>query len=301
MILRFLVIGLLASCVLKILVHPGWLETLVSPLSSSDLSSATEVDVELVPAEVAADKTSGQGRPILAVATGHYPPFTSEQIPHHGFANHVVSEALVREGYQATFAYYPWVRARHQVVIGQMPATSYWACDSVYREMYYCSEPIVEIRFRLFYRKDNPLPKWSELKHHPERKIGLTRGYIYTAEIQTARETWLNHSYEQSDQQQIKKLIAGRIDGFILEELVFNSLMDSMAFSHMAEQITFDESTVFVAQGTLLFSRDQPKSLELLQIFNRGLGRLRDDGGYQQLETLLHQGYYSSISPSLEE
>ncbi len=298
MILRFLVIGLLAACILKILAHPGWLETLVSPFSITDYDVATEVDTELRLEGAARNSELGQRRPTMAVATGHYPPFTSEQLPHDGFANHVVSEALVREGYEATFTYYPWVRARHQVVVGQMPATSYWACDSVYRKHYYCSEPIVEIRFRLFHRKDAPLPKWSELKKHPERRIGLTRGYSYTSEIQHARETWLNHSVEQSDQQQIKKLLAGRIDGFILEELVFNSLMDSMELSHLADQITFDEATIFIAQGTLLFSRDHPKSSELLEMFNRGLGKLRRDGGYQQLETLLYQGYYSSI-PSL--
>ncbi len=296
MVLRFLVIGLLASGILKILADPGWLEGLVFPFKGPSFDSAIDAESSSKLEGVISDRALGRQPPTLAVATGHYPPFTSEQLPNDGFANHVVSEALVREGYKAEFSYFPWVRARHQVVVGQLPATSYWACDSVFRKMYYCSEPIVDIRFRLFYRKDAPLPDWGELKNHPERRIGLTRGYSYTSEIQKARDTWLNHSYEQSDQQQIKKLLAGRIDGFVLEELVYHSLIESMDLSQSAHQITYDESTVFVAQGTVLFSRDNPKSLELLQIFNRGLAKLRSDGGYRQLEFLLHQGYYSSTN-----
>lgn len=290
---RNLVLGCLAACCVGIFLFAQLVGVSGSALYISETKrekNTSEAKVEQGSIEL----------PALTIATGYYPPFTSERLPHHGFANHVVSEALLREGYQAKFAYYPWARARQQVVAGHIAASSYWGCSQEYAKIFYCSEPILEIQFRLFYRKSDPLPAWSELKHHPERKIGLTRGYFYTAEIQQARRDWLNHAFEQSDEQQIKKLLAGRIDGFILEEPVYNNLIRSMKLENLAEQITFDKATVFISQGTLLFSREHPESPALLDVFNRGLIKLHGDGGYQRLESLLRDGHYQVSSPLRE-
>lgn len=62
----------------------------------------------------------------VKIATGDFPPWTSESLPHGGFINRVVSSAFKLSGVDVEFHYLPWKRALEATKVGQFHASSFW-------------------------------------------------------------------------------------------------------------------------------------------------------------------------------
>ncbi|WP_141215636.1 hypothetical protein [Hahella sp. CCB-MM4] len=47
----------------------------------------------------------------ISIATGEYPPWTSQQLPFEGIVSHVVTESFREAGIRVEYHYYPWARS----------------------------------------------------------------------------------------------------------------------------------------------------------------------------------------------
>ncbi|MDG3085119.1 hypothetical protein P7F88_02995 [Vibrio hannami] len=56
---------------------------------------------------------------IVNVTTGEWAPYTSQNLPHGGLANHIVSEAFSAVGIKTNFGFFPWRRSYLYVKNGQ--------------------------------------------------------------------------------------------------------------------------------------------------------------------------------------
>ncbi|ETR68051.1 MAG: amino acid ABC transporter periplasmic protein [Candidatus Magnetoglobus multicellularis str. Araruama] len=124
-------------------------------------------------------------------------------------------------------------------------------------------------------------------------RIGVTRGYAYTKEFWEAGESgMLKLAVVAHDVQNIRKLLAGRIDIFPLEYAVFLSLITKQFDPDVAQKIGFHPKSLVEESTCLLFPKIREDSEKLMNIFNQGLNKLKQDGTYEKLTDNLLKGYY---------
>ena len=237
---------------------------------------------------------SASAEEIIAIATLEYHPWTGKNLKFNGFVNHVVSEAFRRKGYSVKFTYLPFKRGVIETKNGNYIALSYvyWSKDR--EKEFYLSEPISEEKIVFFHLKSNPIKDWKTLDDLKNYKFGATRGYTYTKEFwQAAESKRLKVDLTDSDTQNFKKLFVGRIDIFPSGLVNGYSLLQKEFDVSKSHLISFHPKPLSEITGHLAFSRSRQDSANLLQIFNDGLAKLKEEGLYDQFRDDLLEGKYS--------
>ena len=117
---------------------------------------------------------------VFRLASGEWTPFTSINLKHYGVSNHIVKEAFRLVGVKVEFGFFPWKRSLEYVKNGTWDGTGYWSPNTEWEEILYASDPMGEIKFVFFHRKDNSFD-WKSVDDLIKNKItiGLTLGYNY--------------------------------------------------------------------------------------------------------------------------
>ena len=228
------------------------------------------------------------------ISTGEFTPWTSADLKHGGFTNHVISEAFKLEGYDVKFTFYPWKRTFEAAKDGKSyQATSYWYQSEERAEHYHYSDELQTDSTVFFHLKNNPLNDWQSLDDLKSKRIGATRAYTYTPEFWSALETGqLNIQVANSDEVNFNKLVNGRIDIFPAERVLGQQLIRQLFGPEIAESINYHERPLVAPTGHLLVSKKLKNGEALVAIFNNGLKTLRETGRYDELLQNLFDGEY---------
>ena len=231
---------------------------------------------------------------IISIATQEYSPWAGKNLKFNGFVNHVVSEAFRRKGYSVKFTYLPFKRGVIETKNGQYSALSYVYWSKNRGKEFYLSEPISEEKIVFFHLKSNSVKDWKTLDDLKNYKFGATRGYTYTKEFWQAIESKrLKADLTDSDMQNFKKLFAGRIDIFPSGLVNGFSLLQKEFDPDKSQLLTYQLKPLSNITGHLAFTRSRQDSANLLQIFNDGLAKLKEEGLYDQFRDDLLEGKYS--------
>ena len=230
----------------------------------------------------------------ITIATLDYAPWTGKNLKNNGFVNHVIDEAFKRKGRMVKFTYLPWKRAVAETESGQYSALSYvyWSKDR--EKEFYLSDPISEEKIVLFHLKSNPIKDWKTLEDLKEYKFGATRGYTYTKEFwDAANSKQLLVDVANSDLQNFKKLLAGRIDIFPSGLVNGTSILKKEFDAGKLQLLSVHPKPLSITTGHLAFTRRRDNSESLVRIFNQGLAQLKKEGVYDQFRDDLLAGKYT--------
>ena len=229
----------------------------------------------------------------ITISTLEYAPFTGKNLKFNGFVNHVIAEAFKRRGYAVKFAYLPWKRAVTETKNGQYPALSYVYLTKDREKEFYLSDPISDEKIVFFHLKSNSIQEWQTLADLKDYKIGATRGYTYTHEFWQAVESkQLKVEITDSDKQNYKKLLAGRIDLFPSGLANGYSFLRKEFPLSKFRLITYHPKPLSETTGHLAFSRSGKDPKKILQLFNQGLAELKQEGLYDKFVRNLLDGKY---------
>jgi len=231
--------------------------------------------------------------PVL-LASGEYPPYTGESLPHGGFVNHVAEEAFKTMGYEVRIRYYPWARAFAFAREGTADAVTYVYMTAKREKDYWFSAPVTTERLVVFTKKETKVPEWESFRDFKGYRIGATRDFSYTDEFwELAEQGVLTLDIANSDSSNFSKLIAKRIDVFFADELVgFTTLRERFAPA-IGDMIKSSERALAEHTGVLGFTRSAPRGARLRDVFDQGLEKLRASGRYQALYDALLEGKYN--------
>jgi polar amino acid transport system substrate-binding protein len=142
--------------------------------------------------------------------------------------------------------------------------------------------------------KSNPIKDWKTLDDLKNYKFGATRGYTYTKEFWEAEESKrLDADVTDSDRQNFKKLLAGRIDIFPSGLVNGYSILRKEFDASESDLISFHPKPLSKTTGHLALTRSSKNSGNLLRIFNQGLAELKKEGLYNKFRDDLLAGKYS--------
>jgi len=219
----------------------------------------------------------------LVISTGEWPPYTSEKDPNARVIQTIVEEAFKLEDIDVVYRYFPWKRAlktaKELGVDGSLPWSKSTQREKVF---YYSKQPIIKTKTVFFYLKSLDF-KWEKFDDLKQYRIGSSIGYKVSNIL---IEKKLNVELVPKEEQNFKKLLAGRIDitpsSFFVGYYIINKLFPrDKAFA-----FTNDTKKVLPQSGVhFILSKKHPKAKEIIQKFDRGFEKLIQLGRYKKIVT----------------
>ncbi|MCU4677488.1 transporter substrate-binding domain-containing protein [Catenovulum sp. 2E275] len=109
-------------------------------------------------------------------------------------------------------------------------------------------------------------------------KIGITRGYPYSREL--IENEQFNLSIAESDESNIKKLVNGRIDAFVVEEFSGIQAFSQTGYEHL---IQYNPHAPLSSQDVFYAFQLTIKGKKLSEKISKVLKAMKDDGSYQKI------------------
>ncbi len=215
----------------------------------------------------------------ITAASDPWPPFTNPDTPEQGLSLEIARAALGTQGYTITMNFVPWARAEEGVRQGNYDIlTNMWMTESRKKDFLF-SEPYAENQIKFIKRKGDPF-EYENLESLKGLSVGVIRGYGYGDDFWSAPDFRREETGDLVTN--VKKLVAGRIDLTLEDEIVARYILSQKA-PELLEQIEFTEGSLssnklYVASG---FKNASHK--ELIEAFNKGLAEIKADGTYDAI------------------
>lgn len=231
----------------------------------------------------------------VRIAIGEWQPYLSEHAPHYGFATHIVTESFSLQGIDVEYGFFPWKRSYMLSKQGQpWIGTGVWLHSEDRAEFFYYSDPVVPTNVAFFHLKDVGFD-WSAIEDLSDLKIGVTLGYSYGPDFDTAvKKGNITTEESRTDELNLQKILKGRIDVFPGEVMVIHSLIREKFSPEIAAQFTHHSKSLHENSQHLLLSKSNPESQQLVEIFNDGLKQLKKSGRYDKIIADGLTGKYAS-------
>ncbi|WP_097459059.1 substrate-binding periplasmic protein [Mangrovitalea sediminis] len=230
------------------------------------------------------------------ITTNDWPPYVDVGAPDLGPLARVINRVFNEAGYKVKYVVQPWKRDKKLVVDGHADALMPAYCSPDRVKYYLCSEPLVTGKLVLFHRTDFPF-QWKTVKDLEGLKIGATLGYYYGADFERMEKAGkLQILRIASDETNMRLLMMGRIQLFPQDEAVGYAMIKQLFPRDRWHDITNAPRPLHRESLYLLFTRATPRGRHLMDVFNKGLLKLRNQNQLQDMlqklthpEKMLHQ------------
>lgn len=195
-----------------------------------------------------------------------------------GLSVDLIRAAFAQEGVVVNFKTMPYDRAKSKVEAGE-----FVACFNV------PSEPVIEKRFvwpeyklfraKSYYyaRNDYAGKTIKSVADLAGIKVGLVQGYGYGDAIDNDMK--MKKVWSRSDTVNIRKLLAGRFDVMVLFEEIAKFLVKDL---NVENKIKIIGETEYV-DVYLAFSKRHPRTEAMINVFNKGMAKLHENGLYKKI------------------
>lgn len=199
------------------------------------------------------------------VATGLYPD--------------VVAAVFARIGHDTLISALPWKRALRMGEAGMASVAGIYK-NQERLAIYDYSDPLYEEKLVLYVKKGHTFA-FSNIADLEGKKVGLNFGWSYGDAIDSARAAGLFSTDDsvKNNLANFRKLIGGRVDCFIVDELAARRIISQQGFDGLVEPL---DIPVSVNAGYLVFSKTL-KQKGLIGEFNKAMKQLRRDGAYEAI------------------
>ncbi|WP_299849814.1 ABC transporter substrate-binding protein [uncultured Roseovarius sp.] len=202
----------------------------------------------------------------LSIATGSYAPFTGQDLPGEGIVNQSVRNIAKNAGFEISFDYMPWKRTLEATRRGMYDATSYWYYSEMREPHFIHVGPVMREREVFFTIADSDVPNWNSLEDLSGLRIGVVPGYTYTPQLWEMGESGrLTLSEATSDEANLRKLLAGRIDVYPMSETAGWHLISELFSESEQARLRVLDTPLVISGGYLLVSRSKPDAEAVAQ------------------------------------
>lgn len=221
---------------------------------------------------------SAWGERIVAAADP-YPPFVDPEKADQGISMHIVRAAYSSQGYEVEMRFMPWARAINSVRKGEFDIlpNAWWTQERTSFLLY--SDPYLKNQIKFIKRKGDPF-EYHGLLSLSGKKVGIVRDYGYGDEFLGA--TNFQRPAVSKLIQNIKKLVLGRIDLTLEDEIVARSIIRNEA-PELLQQIEFTQNALSTQSLHVTTSLKNPRHKAIIEAFNKGLLTIKSNGTYDKI------------------
>jgi polar amino acid transport system substrate-binding protein len=229
----------------------------------------------------------------IRITNGEWQPFLSKDVPHYGFASHIVTEAFALVGVEVEYGFFPWSRAMKLAREGMWDGTAVWGTSEERLQQFHFTDVVVPTTYVFFHLKTTAFD-WDDYDDLGDLKVGGTVEYLYSESFKAAEAAGVFQTIRgRRDEVGLKNLLKGRIDIFPGEVTVtYEQIRDTFSpedaplFTHHPKPIV--DKPLFV-----LLNKDVPGNERMRDLFNDGLRQLKASGRYDQIIADALAGQYA--------
>jgi len=227
---------------------------------------------------------------LVAVSEDYFPYMYGVANNANGLYVQQIEALFSRLGIEVEFQTLPWKRVLQKGDNGEA------AVGGIYKntrrlKIYDYSQPIFEEKLAIYVRKGSEFP-FKSLADLKGKKVGLIYGWSYGDAIDLARHEKL-FSVEESNNYSVsfKKLIRGRIDCIIVDQLVASLVIADKQLGDKVEKLAVPVS---INNIYLVFPKSYHQK-KLMDRLNQVLSNMQKEGSYKQLI----EGFFTKNTPVL--
>ena len=228
----------------------------------------------------------------MKLRTTEYAPYTSTDMQHDGYINHIIAAAFLETGVVVEFVSLPWEEALEATLNGEYDAISYGNFVRAREAEFYHSNPITAESLVFYVNAEKGPETWSELGDLKDLKMGVTEGYLYNDELAAYIQDNKNVVEAPTDKSNLEALIEGSIDVFPIDELTGWYLLQRDFNTGDRRDVMSIKPFISTVTTHLLVPKGEGDSQLILSLFNKGLEELTLDGKLTRFKRLLKEGYY---------
>jgi polar amino acid transport system substrate-binding protein len=215
----------------------------------------------------------------VSLATLEWPPYTGKNLVNNGFTAEIVGAAFQAVEVETKTTFLPWSRGLKEVSEGRIDAIypAYYSRERL--EAYTFSSPFISGPLVFIKRKETQVD-FEELQDLKQYSIGVVHGYVNTPEFDEA--DFLNKKAVKSDEQNIVKLIKGRLDLAVVDKFTALNIL-ATKYPESLGKLDFVTKPLEEKPLHVMCSKMSDRQQELCSMFNRGLILIKKNGKYQKI------------------
>lgn len=218
----------------------------------------------------------------LVIVTGEIPPLISEQ-PEKSFLTAVFQAVEKEMGVKFVFQFMPWKRCEQSVEELKAWGAIPYVRTPEREKIFDFSDRLFNSSSKLFaYSSDGKIRdiSYTELSDLKKYRIGGVRGYWYEKKF---REAGIELELVTSEEQNLKKLGAGRVDLVPIDETAGWDIIKRLFPKEEVGKFFTLTKPFHTKDCFLMTSKQYPNGQELLTKFNTALKKVKDNGDFQKL------------------
>jgi len=218
----------------------------------------------------------------IVLATGEWPPFTSDTMERKGFVSEIVTQVLNSMNIESEIKFYPWRRCYQYVLWNKVWAAFPYSYTEERAKEVLFSDDVAFSTTKFFYYSNAPQKpsfEYNQLTDLRQYKVGAIIGYYYEEQFKQAK---LNVDYVSKEKMALEKLFLGRTQLLPLNEMVGWNLIKK-TFPDNALNFGTLEKPLDRKSLKLLVNKENQKSVDLLKQFNAQLQVFMNSKQYQDI------------------
>ncbi|MFE8070905.1 transporter substrate-binding domain-containing protein [Marinobacteraceae bacterium S3BR75-40.1] len=215
----------------------------------------------------------------ITAAGDPWPPFLDPDHPQQGVAIAIAREAFKTQGHDLEFTFVPWARAIDGVKNADYDALigTWWTEERTAFLEY--SDDYLTNQIKFIKRKDDDF-EFDGLKSLKGKTVGTVRGYGYGDDF--ANADYFSRAPAARLLTNIRKLIAGRLDLTLEDELVARSLIAKEA-PELLDKIAFTNNPLSAQTLHVTSGLKNPRHKMIIEAFNKGLKEIKANGTFERI------------------
>lgn len=216
----------------------------------------------------------------VTIATLKWEPYIGPDLKNDGYVGELIKNAFKIKGYNPKLVYHPWKRtvvmARSGYYVAYGP--EYFSEDI--KKDFLFSRPFPGGPLGFFKLKRTQITS-TALQDLKPYKIGVVRGYVNTAEFDSA--AYLNKEEVTDDEMNLRKLVAGRVDLVVCDKYVGDFIIRRQ-FKERADEIEFMLPPLEKNKALYLcVSKKIPNASKIIEAFNSGVEKLLEKESFEEM------------------
>lgn len=214
---------------------------------------------------------------ILRLASDVWPPFTDVE-GEKSIAMDIVTNALSRSGITAEYEILDFDDVMNGILAGNKNGSAALWYTQERSESLLFSAPYLQNQLILVGRKDADVSSRS-LSDLAGKTIGAVANYAYTDDNQEVKPTF---EYSQSDQENLEKLLTGKVDYILVDALLIQYLL-KYQINDVSALLEIGTEPLLTKTLHFAIRKDTPNAQTIVDDFNNQIDVMRTDGTYHKI------------------
>jgi polar amino acid transport system substrate-binding protein len=230
---------------------------------------------------ISTESTEENIEKVLLVYDNIPPYIYYEDGEHKGIYVKIINEAFKNSDVEIELGRYPWSRCLEMIKSHKAFGSIGWVQtverfdNSVFSNNFYLGVT------NLYYMKDNEkiIKSYDKIHELSGLSFGATEPNYFISSLVGAG---INPDLSIDSLDAIEKLIYGRYDVLVMDQGIFNYLLELHHSDKVDEIVSYQEPYI-KAYHSIRVWHDNPRAKEILEIFDNGLGEVISSGKYDEL------------------